>query len=254
MPGEIEALRLDPAVSERAEEPAEEAFLEVRRDVVDEAGDPALDPVDEVAEEADRVGDDVSDHVRRLREDVQEHVLQLEDRLHHADDGVEGLRDEPAVGRLQLVDPGVERIAGGDVFLRDRVDERVLLAVDLAREVLPLLGELPFGVLADLLQIVRELRDVVVNLGAAGRDLDAGGVQLAADEIRHLPDHRVHRRQVAGTALRVEGVHLVGHPEELVLEPAGAPEDPVVAVRLVGVHLRADEVLELRSGARLAGA
>ena len=54
-----------------------------------------------------------------------------------------------------------------DVLLGERVDERVLLVVDVAGELVELVVELALGVLADLLQVLRELGDVVADLGAA---------------------------------------------------------------------------------------
>ena len=196
--------------------------------------------------------DDVADHVRRLGEDVQQHVLELQDRLDDADDRVERLVDEAAVGRLHLVDARVERVAAGDVLLGQRVDERVLLGVDVAGELVELVVELALGVLADLLEVLRQLRDVVADLGPALGDPHARGVELAADDVGDLADHRVHRGQVADAALRVEDVDLARHAEELVLEPAGAAEEAAVAVVLVGVHLRAHVVLELLAGGLLA--
>ena len=252
-PGQVERLRhLDAGVAERAEQPAHQPVLEVGGDVVDEAREARLDAVDEPAEEADRVGDDVPDDVRGLGQDVQQHVLELEDRLDDADDRVERLGDEAAVGRLQLVDARVERVAAGDVLLRELVDERVLLGVDVAGELVELGVELALGVLADLLEVGGQLRDVVADLRPALGDPHARGVELAADDVGDLADHRVHRGQVAGAALRVERVDLARHAEELVLEPAGAAEEAAVAVVLVGVHLRADVVLELLARVLLA--
>ena len=176
---QVERLRhLDAGVAERAEQPPHQALLEVGGDVVHEPGEAALDAVDEVAEEADRVGDDVADHARGLGQDVEQHVLELQDRLDDADDGVDRLRDEALVGGLELLDPLVERVARLDVLLRERVDDRVLLVVDVARELVELVVELALRVLADLLQVVRELRDVVADLGAALGDPHARGVEL----------------------------------------------------------------------------
>ena len=103
-----------------------------------------------------------------LRQDVQQHVLELQDRLDDPDDGVDRLRDEAAVGGLQLVDARVERVARLHVLLGERVDERVLLVVDVAaRAGRTGSSSLLLGVLADLLQVGGQLGDVVADLGAA---------------------------------------------------------------------------------------
>ena len=109
-----------------------------------------------------------------------------------------------------------------DVLLRERVDERVLLVVDVAGELVELVVELALGVLADLLQVRGQLGHVVADLGAALGDPHAGGVQLAADDVGDLADHRRPSRSGSRAALRVERVDLVRHAEELVLEPAGS--------------------------------
>ena len=228
MPGQVERLgHLDAGVAERAEQPAHEALLEVGGDVVDEAAEAVLDAADQVAQEADRVGDDVADHVRGLGQDVQQHVLELQDRLDHADDGVERLVDQALVGRLELLDPRVQRVAR-----RRRTSARACRparpaccrrrwrAGPTARRACP---RRPCRPSAGL----RELRDVVVDLGAAGGDLHARRVELVADEVGDLADHRVHRRQVAGAAVRVEALTSSGMPKSLSLSQRAPPQKPL---------------------------
>ena len=244
--------QLDAGAADRAEQPAHQALLQVGGDVADEAAQAGLDAVDELAEEADRVGDDVADHVRGLGQDAQQHVLELDDRLDHAGDGVDRLVDEAAVGGLHLVDARVERVARLDVLARQRVDELGLLGVDVGGQLLELAVELGLRLLADLLQVLRELGDVLGDLGLALRDARAGGGQAAADDVGHLADDRVHVGEVLGLALGVEGVDLRRHAHQLVLEPLGAAEDAAVAVVLVGVHALADVVLEVLARGALA--
>src|SRR3954467_14561285 len=249
-PAQVERLRdRDPGAAERAEQPAHQALLEVRGDVADEAVEARLDAVDQLAEEADRVLDDVADDIRGLGQDRHQHVLELDDRLDHPADRVDRLVDQAAVGGLHLVDAGVERVARVYVLLGERVDELVLLGVDVRRQLVELRLELGLGVLADVLEVLRERGDVLVDLGLALGDAGAGGGELAADEVGDLADHAVHVGEVLLAAVGVELVDLAREAHQLVLQPLGGPEDAAVAVVLVGVHALGHVVLEALAGA-----
>ena len=108
-----------------------------------EVQDAALHRVDEVAEEADRVLDDLADRPGRPGQDAEQHVLELEDRPDRADDGVLGLVPQALVGRLQLLDLLVDRVAGLGVAGGEVVDEGVLLVVDVGLELVELVADLP---------------------------------------------------------------------------------------------------------------
>ena len=109
---------------------------------VAEVDDAGLDGVDEVAEEADRVLDDLADRAGRPGEDAEQHVLELEDRLDRAADGVLGLVPQALVLLLHRLDLLVDGLACLDVLRGEVVGEGVLLAVDVALELVELRAEL----------------------------------------------------------------------------------------------------------------
>ena len=119
-------------------------------------------------------------------------------------------------------------------------------------ELVEAVAEVLLGVLADLLEVLRQLRDVLGDLGAAFGDPAAGLGQLGADDVGDLADHDVHRLQVAGLALLVEGVDLARHPHQLVLDPAALADEAAVALVLVRAHAVADVLLERLAGLALA--
>ena len=183
---------------------------------------PPLTPATRLPRKPIGSADDVADHVGGLRQDVQQHVLELEDRLDDADDRVDRLVDEALVGGLQLLDARVERVARLDVLLRERVDQRVLLGVDVGRRAgrtAP--SSLPSASLPTFCRSCGQLGDVRRRPRPGPRR--SAAARRSARRRRCRRPGRSPRPSRSGSRSRpsrVELVDLVGHAEELVLEPA----------------------------------
>ena len=167
-------------------------------------------------------------------------------------DRADRLVDQASVLRLQLLDPLVELLAGSDVLGGQRVDDRLLLGVDLALELLEPLADLLRRLGPDLLQILGQALHVRRDLGLAGRDPLLRRRQLGPDDVRDARDDLVHLLEVELPAGHVELVDLVRHPADLVPQPAELARPAAVAVLLVRRHLGRDVVLERRAGGLLA--
>lgn len=189
-----------------AEEPGDDAGLEVVGDVRDEEVQARADRFHEVAEEPDRVLDDLHDRGGGLGEDAQEQVLQLVDRFDGADDGVLRLVDQALVGLLELFDLLVDLVERGGVFLGEVLDQLFRFLVDGGFQVVELAREVLRRFLTELLQVGGESVHLRLQLRAALGDAGLRLAEFGADDVGHLGDDRLHLRDVELAGLLVEVV------------------------------------------------
>ncbi len=145
---EVQAVgHLDAGLAQGAQQPSQEARLEMLADPLLEAQDAALDRGDKVGEEADGMADDLAHDGCDAGQEVEDGVHQLlDDGDDFLDEGDDGVHQAP-VGGLELLDAGVQLFQVLLVLLRQGIDELVLLVGDallqLRELVLDLLRFLP---------------------------------------------------------------------------------------------------------------
>ena len=112
-----------------------------------------------------------------------QHRDELTNRVDDGLDRADRLVDQALVLGLQLLDPLVEALARLDVLRRERVDDGLLLVVDVALELLELVADLLRCLGADLLQVGGQALDVGGDLGLARRDPLLRRGQVAPDDV-----------------------------------------------------------------------
>ena len=191
-----------------------------------------------------RVRDDQLDGVGPLAEDRHQLVLELAEDLDDLADLFRQRLDESLVLVLDLLQRLVRLVEALLVFLRQRLRQRVLLLFDALLELGESAGHVGLRLLGDLLQLLRLAGDERLDLGLAFRDFRLRFLEPLLDDGGDAHDQGIHLPLEHRAPLLVERVHFVGQALELVADPPGGTDDGnrEVAVDLVGANLGIDEL------------